>query len=280
MPIFGEYFCVQPLRFKIVYFMMWKNTSFKKAVLGLAGFFLQCTTEVGEPWPTALDLDRRRGCATMNEVNWAGSVSNLGVHDPDDDFIEIYNRDCNKPIDLKGWRFILRGAYYREFVVPGGQDTIVPVGGLAVVAKKTTGAFRPCNLAENPKCDPNFKIMVLPELFIPDRDWTIETKTAENFLIENEINQRRGPPFAGGFDGLVTRSMERTDNNFEEEGGSISSWFSFSPCNETSPSLQATKLLGVGCTATFPGASGRNVHPAYSLRTFASPGEINTPDYQ
>ncbi len=250
------------------------------ALLFLLVATLSCTTEVGEPWPTAVNLDRRRGCASMSEVNWAGSITNMGQYDADDDFIEIYNRDCNKPIDLTGWMFILRGAYYRVFVVPGGQDNVVPIGGLAVLVGKKNGAFRACEPSVNPNCDPNYKVIHVPGLFIPERDWTIESKTAENFLIENAINQEHGRPFAGSFDGVATRSMERTDNNFEEEGGAISSWFSYTPCNEASPSLQATKLLGTGCSPGFVGYSGRNVHPHYSLRTFASPGEVNTPDYQ
>jgi hypothetical protein len=128
---------------------------------------------------------------------------------------------------------------------------------------------------------------VLPGFFVPERNWAITTRTGENFLMESGINTTeaddatsRNFPLSGSFDGYVTRSMERTEDAFEEEGGSISTWHASTPCNETSPSQQTTILLGSGCSNANDGATGRFVHPDYALRTFATPGERNTPDYK
>jgi hypothetical protein len=90
----------------------------------------------------------------------------------------------------------------------------------------------------------------------------------------------RNFPFSGSFDGYTVRSMERTEDAFEEEGGSISTWHASTPCNETSPSQQQTPLLGIDCTNSYSGATGKYVHIDYRARTFATPGEKNTPDYK
>lgn len=237
------------------------------------GFLLQCSSELGNPRPTAINLDRRRGCAIIQEVNWAGSMRNDGTYDADDDFIEILNRDCNKPIDLAGWRIILRGDVNRIFYVPKGPNTIVGIGQYGVIIGKKDGAFKQGSHTD-------YRPIHLPGFFIPEKNWTIETKTGEDFLIENEIGARHNLPLAGSFDGVLTRSMERTLDNFEEEGGSISSWFSYTPCNEASPGGQSTLLMGTACTNFFTGHTGKYVDSSYNRRTFASVGEINTPDYR
>lgn len=246
---------------------------------GLIPLLANCTTSVGDAWPTAINVDRKRGCAEIREVNWAGSMKNDGTYDGDDDFIEIQNSDCNKPIDLTDWRIELTGDLKKTYYVPAGANNIIQPGKFAVLIAKSNGAFRD-------QGDANYRPIVLPGLAVPERNWSITTKTAENFLMESGVNTTeaddatsRNFPLSGSFDGYTVRSMERTEDAFEEEGGSISTWHASTPCNEVSPS-QATTLYGTGCNATTPGSTGRYVHNNYSFRTFATPGELNTPDYK
>ncbi|MBV6494444.1 MAG: hypothetical protein LDLANPLL_02477 [Turneriella sp.] len=251
----------------------------------VAGFIISpalmhCTSSVGEPWPTAINVDRKRGCAEIREVNWGGSMKNNGTYDADDDFIEIQNSDCNKPIDLTDWRIELSGDVKKIYYIPAGPNNTVSPGAFKVIIAKASGAFRDQGSAD-------YKPIVLTGLAIPERNWSITTRTAENFLMESGINTTesddatsRNFPLSGAFDGYTVRSMERTEDTFEEEGGSVSTWHASTPCNETSPSGQGTPLMGTACSTTSIGASGKNVHADYHLRTFATPGEKNTPDYK
>jgi hypothetical protein len=247
--------------------------------MGLNPLLMNCTSSVGELWPTAINVDRKRGCAEIREVNWAGSMKNDGTYDGDDDFIEIQNTDCNKPIDIADWRIELTGDVKRIYYVPKVGNTTIQPGKFAVIIAKAGGAFRDQGNAD-------YTPVVLEGLAIPERNWSITTRTAENFLMESGVNTTeaddatsRNFPLSGAFDGVTTRSMERTEDQFEEEGGSVSTWHASTPCNETSPS-QAITLYGTNCSASIAGVSGRYVHADYSLRTFATPGEANTPDYK
>jgi|JI8StandDraft_1071087.scaffolds.fasta_scaffold29078_2 hypothetical protein len=248
--------------------------------MGLNPLLMNCTSSVGELWPTAINVDRKRGCAEIREVNWAGSMKNDGTYDADDDFIEIQNTDCNKPVDLTDWRIELTGDVKRIYYVPAGPNNTVQPGKFVVLISKEAGAFRQ-------QGDPDYKPIVVPGLYVPERNWSITTRTAENFLMESGVNTTeaddatsRNFPLSGSFDGYTVRSMERTEDAFEEEGGSISTWHASTPCNETSPSQQQTALLGIDCTNTYSGATGKYVHTDYRARTYATPGEKNTPDYK
>jgi len=236
-----------------------------------------CTTTVGETDPVATHLDRTRGCVIIQEINWAGSVRFDGQYDPDDDFIELNNRDCNKPVDLTGWMLKMKGDIERTYTIPAGPYNIVGPNEIAVLIAKDNLAFR-ANIALN-----YFPIFV-PGMYFPDRNFTIETKTAEDFLIENAVNTLESEPLGGGYDGFTTRSMERTENKFDEEGTSITTWHSMTPCNENFPS-SGIELLGTGCSLTGTinnqiGQSGKFVDVNYRDRTYATPGEVNTVEYQ
>ena len=212
-------------------------------------------------------------------------MKNDGTYDADDDFIEIQNTDCNKPIDLTNWRIVLGGDLKKTYYVPAGSNNTVQPGKFAVIINKSGGAFRQ-------QSDPNYTPIVLPGMVIPERNWSLTTYTGENFLMESGVNTTeddnavsRNFPLAGAFDGFTTRSMERTEDRFDEDGGSASTWHAATPCNETSPSQQQTALLGTACgdsaNTYYPiGASGKYVHSDYTSRTFATPGEKNTPDYR
>lgn len=244
------------------------------------GLLSSCMTEVTDPDETATDKDRKRGCLVVTEVNWAGSMTNSGTLDPDDDFIEVNNRDCNKPVDLTGWEFVLDGDVQRTYVIPeapSGKTNIIQPVETRVLIAKADGAFR-----EN-SANSYYPIHV-PGMILPEVNWTIETFTAEHFLIENEFNNKNGKPLGGNYDGYTVRSMERTDDNFDEEGTSVTSWHSYTPCNEDSPG-GSELLLGTGCSDSGTvneqiGYTGINVNENYSERTFASPGQGNTPQYK
>jgi hypothetical protein len=236
-------------------------------------------TEVTEPDPTAIDKDRKRGCVSVRELGWAGSMDNAGNFDPDDDFIEFDNSDCNKPVDLSGWMLHLRGDMELIYIVPdddSGANIVLP-GELKVLIAKRSGAFRA-------NAETGYAPIHVPGMYFPERNFAIETRTAEDFLIENEFNNKYGEPLAGGFDGYTVRSMERTDDNFDEEGTSVTSWHSYTPCNE-SPPATSDYLYGTGCKENGDvnlqiGQTGSNVHADYAERTYASPGERNTPQYK
>lgn len=245
---------------------------FKVVVISL---LLNSCSDFGEPDPTALDLDRKRGCMVITEVNWAGSINNSGNPDPDDDFLELNNRDCNKPVDLTGWRLVMEGDIVRTYIVPeapDGKTNIIQPSETRVLIAKADGAFRA-------NTENSYDPIHVPGMYFPERNFTIETYTAENFLIENAINNPDGLPLAGGTDGITVRSMERTDDNFDEEGTSITSWHSFTPCNEKSTD-EGELPLGTLCADGSIGITGKNVHSDYTQRTFASPGESNTPQYK
>ena len=235
-------------------------------------FFLsQCaSTEVGPIQETAAKKNIRRACLTLREIGWAGSVSNNGKYDPDDDFLEIQNTDCNIDMDLTGFRIFLHGDEERIYTVPTapGLTNLVKPRDYIVIAAKTGGAFG------------GHAQVILPGMHFPNRNFTIETKTREDFLMENEINIRDGLPLAGGYDGYTTRSMERTDDRFDEEGTALTSWHSSSPCNERSPG--SFGILGSACRddATSAGLSGSRIVDGFEKRTFATPGEENTGGYR
>ena len=236
-------------------------------------------TQLGTPSVTALNENLLRGCMTVREINWAGSMTNDGIHDPEDDFIEFENTDCGIPTDITGWKLVFRGQEPKIVFVPPaneGYSNVIPPNGLATLIHKEKGAFQ---RNENE----NYHVILVPGLSIPYRDFTIETRTKEDFLIENELNVRQGEPLAGAFDGYTTRSMERTEDSFDEEGGAATSWHTHTPCNENFPG--ASSILGTQCRmnndAENPiGYTGTNIHDDHRQRTFSSPGESNSDKYE
>ena len=238
----------------------------------LVVFFLLHCSNVGQTDPTALELDRKRGCMIIEEINWVGSLRNDGSYDADDDFLEMRNRTCNKAVDLTGWELIMEGEFNRIYIIPSGPNNIIQPNQLAVLINKRDGAFR-----ENG----TYKPIVVPGMIFPHRSFTIETRTAENFLMENAVNNLEGEPLAGGYDGYTIRSMERTEDTFDEEGSRFASWHSSTPCNEEYASSDML-LFGTGCgMADSPlGRTGINIYQDYTQRTFATPGEKNTLNYE
>src|SRR5690554_321221 len=80
-----------------------------------------------------------RGAILINEIGYAGSVSDEGVYDPDDVFLEILNKHP-RPVNFSGWRLNLRGDYERSYRIPA-MDFEVGANEYLVIAAKRDGAF-------------------------------------------------------------------------------------------------------------------------------------------
>lgn len=228
-------------------------------------------SRVGDP---AFDYTSsgERGSAVITEVMWAGSVEgdlSARIHHPDDIFIEIQNRHP-RPIFLTGWRLIVRSSPNRDrmpdnyawrteatrtIVLPAPRSGLpVPPNGYAVVAVRTDGAFFEADY-------------VAPDLVLPDGSFEITLTDPDERLVDGvgDIHKER---FAGAWDQVVARSMERTQLLFGNRGNSDVSWHSYS-LNDfdgtADDSLHMTQRAGVA--------------PQYQTLTFATPGRANSPDY-
>jgi len=254
-----------------------KFLKFKFLIILLLGSgFLLCASDLGDLDPTCMKKACKRSCLTVRELNWSGSITNDGVYDPDDDFIELYNEECGIPVDLTGFQFLMEGSIVRTYIIPkaDGDKNIIEPQELKAVIAKADGAFG----AKNPET--GYDPIVLKGMFLPSRNFSVETRTIEDFLIENKMNNEDGYPLGGSYDGYTSRSMEKTEDKFDEEGGEITSWHSSTGCNEDVPGT--TGVLGTACSNPDDddiGVSGSNVHEDFAQRTFATPGEINTMHY-
>ena len=212
-----------------------------------------------------------RGNITITEIFWTGSVRDGGdgfEHDPGDVFIELQNKHP-RPIYLTGWLLKieaghaneglhLRSRRYRSeqtFVLPerrNGQP-LYP-NEYAIVAAKNTGAF--------PNAD-----FVVPEFRLPDGPFEVTLRDVDERLIDH-VGDDRKPPFAGSWDGVTSRSMERIQLIFNNRGGRDAAWHSYS-LND----------FDTGDRAAFHQRLRANLAPEYMARTYATPGFPNSPDY-
>jgi hypothetical protein len=185
-----------------------------------------------------------RGTIKITEVLWSGAVRD-GVWDPADVFVELRN-ESNRPMDLGGWRIRQTGTAFFEVAIPDGGP-VIEVGGHAFVAAKADGCF--------PSAD-----WVTPGLrFVQDAPFELTLVDADERLIE-PIGDDTMPPFAGGFDGHSSRSMERVELMFGAEGTFPHTWHYYTPAEVAVPN---DDRIDEGCRA----------------RTRASPGRPNSPDY-
>lgn len=209
-----------------------------------------------------------RGNLIITELHWAGSVREglRGVvsYDPDDIFIEVQNKHP-RPIHITGWQIIVQTGTghrleddaqgfddhpIRTFVIPARESgEPVDVNEFVVIAKKRDGAFREADY-------------YLEDLVLPDARFSVTIRDIDDRLIEpaGAVEQ---DIFAGSFDLVTARSMERTQLLFANPGGREASWHSYSlnPWDELHETLQ------------------QHVHEDYRRYTFASPGVANSPDY-
>lgn len=185
-----------------------------------------------------------RGTVLITEILWSGSVTNTGEHDPSDVFIEIRNQS-DGPVNITGWQLEVEGAQTRTFILP--ELAPFAVGEHVFIATKTIGCF--------PAPD-----ALLPELSFPYGDpLQVTLRDADERLIE-PVGSDEAPPFAGGYDLVRSRSMERVELMFGGAGTDPSSWHFYTPAEVDVP-------------------NNGNIAPGCQQNTLASPGQANSPDY-
>ena len=186
-----------------------------------------------------------RGTIKISEVLWSGSVKNDGTWDPTDVFVELRN-EGTRAIDLTGWQIEVNGSVTHTSVIPQ-TDAMLGVGEHFMLVASENGCF--------PSAD-----VVLPNLtFSQDEPFEIVLLDRDDRLLE-PVGSTVLPPFAGGYDLVESRSMERIELLFGAEGTSPTAWHYYT-------------------TAPVEVPNNDRVSADCQQRTLASPGRANSPDY-
>ena len=185
-----------------------------------------------------------RGSVGISEVLWSGSVTEAGW-DPTDVFVELRN-ESQRPVNLSGWRIDQSGTIRTTYVLPA-TDAVVEVGEHVIIAAKRSGCF----------ADAEFEV---PALAFPmDAPFALTLRDIDERLIDGGGSTEM-PPFAGGYDLRVSRSMEKIELMFGGEGGEPSAWHYYTKAEVDVPN---DDRVGSACRG----------------RTLAAPGRPNSPDY-
>ena len=208
-----------------------------------------CNGDPGEPDVTPLyrnvvegqPASGERGSMMINEVHYAGSVSDDGVYDADDVFFELLNKHP-RPINVSGWRFEVDGDFSAGYRIPTVEQAIPP-NGYFIIARKDDGAFA------------DIGDVFIPDLELGKKEVHIELRDADRRLME-DAGSTSERAFTGGFDGVTARSMERVQLIFGNRGSTSRNWHAYSD--------------DVGFDTIAEG---------YRQYTLASPGVANSPDY-
>jgi hypothetical protein len=186
-----------------------------------------------------------RGNIEITEVGWAGS-SDGDTYDPADVFVEFRNVG-SLPVNMSGWRVEIGGAETLDVILPQ-SDVVLGVGERKFAAAKSTGCFADAD-------------WVAPLLAFPEDGDAIYVKLtdADERLIDN-AGDRNMPAFAGGFDGVRVRSMERVELMFGGEATEPQIWHYYTPAEVDIP-------------------NNDRVAERCRSHTLASPGRANSPDY-
>ena len=231
---------------------------------------------IGYRTGTALDDYRsngERGNVSITEIMWAGSVytgpDGIPVHRPDDIFIELQNKHP-RPIHLTGWLLTIRIGHHNDgleeapsralrskqtYVIPARENgNDLDTNELVVIAARRDGAFQNADY-------------FIEDLRIPNAPFEVVLQDLDERLIDH-IGDHRKQPFAGAWDGVVARSMERIQLIFNNRGNRDSAWHTYS-LND----------FDDGDRADYHQSLRRRVHSDYAARTFATPGRPNSPDY-
>ena len=165
--------------------------------------------------------------------------------DPSDVFVELKNESA-RPVNVSGWHLILEGVKAITWRIPSSELEI-PVGGHVFLAAKDSGCF--------PEPD-----WVVPTLaFSYGEPFRLTLRDADERLME-PAGSRDAPPSAGGYDRRVSRSMEKVALMFGGRGTEPHSWHFYTNAEVDVPNDD--RMLA-GCR----------------VRTGASPGRPNSPDY-
>lgn len=189
-----------------------------------------------------------RGAIYVNEINWAGSVADDGTYDADDVFIELVNKHP-RPVNLSGWRLILGGDYEKSLRIPAVEE---PTGTneYFVIAAKADGAFG--DIAD----------VIMEDLQLGKRSVRITLRDNDRRLIEGGGSDT-DRPFAGGYDLVTVRSMERAQVLFGNRGNLDRSWHANIDDAQEDWDPESRETIREG----------------WRQYTLASPGQANSADY-
>ena len=213
-----------------------------------------------------------RGNVNITEIHWAGSVERVGdgyIHDPDDDFIELQNKH-NRPMHFTRWMLEIetghamdtlpmdhtsRQTMRRLYILPERSNgRPVEPNEFIVIARRRDGAF----------ADADYFV---EDLDLPDAPFSVTLRDLDERLIDGAGDSRK-PIFAGAWDTVTARSMERSQLLFNNRGDRDMSWHSYA-LNDFSVEEDAELHQRVRVRVAEP----------FRERTLASPGFSNTPDY-
>jgi len=185
-----------------------------------------------------------RGTVRISEVLWSGSVTSDGTHYPDDQFIELRNESV-RAANVTGWQLEINSGTIRTLIIPEMEP--IPVGEHVLLATTNTGCF--------PAPD-----ALLPDLNLQyGEPFKITLVDSDERLIE-PVGGTGSPPYAGGYDLVRSRSMERVELMFGGSGMEPGSWHYYTPVEVD---VINNDRIAADCQ-TF---------------TLASPGRPNSPDY-
>lgn len=203
-----------------------------------------------------------RGSVKIHEVMWSGSVTDAGVWDPSDVYVELRN-EFNRPVDLSGWHLVIDGAERFTLRIPAGTRR-VPVGGEIALAAKRSGCF--------PSADAE-----IPGLRFPKGDpFRVTLQDADERLID-VAGSRDMPPFAGGYDLVSSTSMERIALMFGVDGGAPHGWQFHSRRACPDSVINGPEDAGLTCFEDRP--NNDLVRLDCRRLTRGSPGRPNSLDY-
>ncbi len=205
-----------------------------------------------------------RGNIKISEILWAGAVRDDGTWDPYDVFVEFRNEGA-LPVNMSNWLLQLEGPLDREWRLPA-SDFVLEVDQQAVVATRTDGCV----------VEPEW---VLPDLEFPNRDpFELTLYDSDERLMEPAGSESM-PPYAGGYDGIVSRSMERIQLMFGGKGSQPHAWHHYAEqlCSDAYLAEDPVERLGLFCVDDIP--NNDRVTPGCRAFTLASPGRANSPDY-
>ena len=186
-----------------------------------------------------------RGTIQIVEVLWSGTVTNDGAWDSTDVFVELRNEGV-RPVNLTGWRLTMTGPRQMTWRIPPSEVEL-GVGEHRFAAAKNRGCF----------AEPDW---VIPGLGFSYGDpFMLTLRDADERLIDSAGN-REAPPYGGGYDGRVSRSMEKVSLMFGGRGTEPHSWHFY---NRAPVDIPNDDRMNANCRQ----------------RTGASPGRPNSPDY-
>lgn len=222
------------------------------SLLGMA--LLACNPDPGHPDEDVAYRDGlndgepdsgERGNVKISELLWSGSVRNDGTWDPTDVFVELRNEGA-RPVNVSGWFLELEGVREITWRIPDSAFEL-NVGAHAVAVAKTSGCFPDAQ-------------WVIPEMAFPYGDPIyVRLRDRDEHLIES-AGDREMPPYAGGYDLAVSRSMEKAELMFGGRGTEPHAWHHYTEAEVDVPN---NDRISADCQE----------------RTHASPGRPNSPDY-